>query len=569
MYTLPPKARFSSSVGNGLFNSASLDLPFAKTKSLVDATTGAQLVDFTRASSGTYVDSEGVIRTATTNLLLRSEELGAAPWTANSGGSGTTITDDYGIAPNGNATADLVTFNIKNGSREQAFTSLDGVTYTLSFYAKRISGNYDLQFLHFNSATSVSTNLTVTDSWERYSVSFLGKFGGGTVIVGIRDNNDSGWGGVLVWGAQLEQSTTVGEYIPTTSTINSAPRFDHNPTTGESLGLLVEEQRTNVIVNNQTFTSSTGATATNNAVTSPLGTTTAATIVEDGTTGNHATSSYAFTVTAVASTFSFFAKANGRNWIALRFQGVTRAWFDISTGAIGTVDGSTTASITPYGNGFYRCVATLTPIAGAANVFWRMGSANGTDSYAGDSTSGVILFGAQAETGSFPTSYIPTTDAAATRAADVASISGSNFSSWYRQDEGTMFAEFNRPAAVTGLRSIAAVSDGGFNNRMTFRTDSAVLITSFVITGGVNNATFPSAINSGANNKAALAYATNDFNAGVNGVSGTNDTVGTAPVVDRLSIGAVLTAERSCSYIRRLTYWPTRLGNEVLQTITQ
>jgi hypothetical protein len=48
-----------------------------------------------------------------------------------------------------------------------------------------------------------------------------------------------------IWGAQLEQSTTVGEYIPTTSTINSAPRFDHDPTTGESLGLLVEEQRTN------------------------------------------------------------------------------------------------------------------------------------------------------------------------------------------------------------------------------------------------------------------------------------------------------------------------------------
>jgi hypothetical protein len=81
MYTLPPKARFSSSVGNGLFNSASLDLPFAKTKSLVDATTGANLVDFTRASSGTYVDSEGVIRTATTNLLLRSEEFDLADWT--------------------------------------------------------------------------------------------------------------------------------------------------------------------------------------------------------------------------------------------------------------------------------------------------------------------------------------------------------------------------------------------------------------------------------------------------------------------------------------------------------
>jgi hypothetical protein len=56
-----------------------------------------------------------------------------------------------------------------------------------------------------------------------------------------------GTSGIYIWGAQLEQSTTVGEYIPTTSTINSAPRFDHNPTTGESLGLLVEEQRTNML----------------------------------------------------------------------------------------------------------------------------------------------------------------------------------------------------------------------------------------------------------------------------------------------------------------------------------
>jgi hypothetical protein len=45
----------------------------------------------------------------------------------------------------------------------------------------------------------------------------------------------------------------VGEYIPTTSTINSAPRFDHNPTTGESLGLLVEEQRTNLLLNSATL----------------------------------------------------------------------------------------------------------------------------------------------------------------------------------------------------------------------------------------------------------------------------------------------------------------------------
>lgn len=59
--------------------------------------------------------------------------------------------------------------------------------------------------------------------------------------------------GIYIWGAQLEQSSTIGEYIRTTSTINSAPRFHHDPTTGESLGLLVEEQRTNLLLNSGTL----------------------------------------------------------------------------------------------------------------------------------------------------------------------------------------------------------------------------------------------------------------------------------------------------------------------------
>ena len=87
MRTLATKARAINQyngLGNQLWdlagNRPSLDLPFADNKSLVDATTGANLVDFTRASSGTYVDSEGVIRTAVTNLLLRSEEF-ETTWT--------------------------------------------------------------------------------------------------------------------------------------------------------------------------------------------------------------------------------------------------------------------------------------------------------------------------------------------------------------------------------------------------------------------------------------------------------------------------------------------------------
>jgi hypothetical protein len=57
----------------------------------------------------------------------------------------------------------------------------------------------------------------------------------------------------------------------------------------------------------------------------------------------------------------------------------------------------------------------------------------------GNGTSGIYIWGAQVEAGAFPTSYIPTTGATATRAADVASMTGTNFSSWYNVNQGTTF----------------------------------------------------------------------------------------------------------------------------------
>jgi hypothetical protein len=64
-----------------------------------------------------------------------------------------------------------------------------------------------------------------------------------------------------------------------------------------------------------------------------------------------------------------------------------------------------------------------------------------TTSYTGDGYSGVYIWGAQLEEGAFATSYIPTVASQVTRSADSASMTGTNFSSWYRADEGTLYAE--------------------------------------------------------------------------------------------------------------------------------
>jgi hypothetical protein len=293
MYNLTPKARFASSVGNGLFNSASLDLHFAKTKSLVDATTGANLVDFTRASSGTYVDSEGVIQIASTD----------------------------------------------------------------------------------------------------------------------------------------------------------EPRFDHDPTTGESLGLLVEEQRSNLFLQSERIDQSpwtlTLASVVAETSVLPNGGNNAYKLVPDSGSGAGLCRQNPTLADNTVYTISIFAKAAGFSqfFIQLFDKAGTFAQsrtIDLSTGGVsGSETGSSITSAVNYGNGWYRLIlANVNSLSGATtpNVRFRVA---GT----GDGTSGIYFWGAQLEAGSFPTSYIPTTDATATRAADVASISGSNFSGWYRQDEGTVFAE--------------------------------------------------------------------------------------------------------------------------------
>ena len=112
----------------------SLDLRFADNKSLTDAVTGASLVTFTRSSSGTYTDSAGVLQTAVTNLLLRSEEIGVSPW--NLGGA-TTVTANSTVAPDGQTTADTVNtiaagIDVTSGSA----TITASATVTASIYVK-------------------------------------------------------------------------------------------------------------------------------------------------------------------------------------------------------------------------------------------------------------------------------------------------------------------------------------------------------------------------------------------------------------------------------------------------
>ena len=583
----------------------SLDLRFADNKSLVDAVTGAQLVTFTRASSATYVGSDGLIKTAVTNLLLRSEEFNDAAWTKTN----STVTTNATTAPNGTLTAEKLITNsgASSGRASVSITVATDTPATLSCYAKQgetsvfglfISDGVTGRSADFNLITgTVSGTPTagmtasiqpVGDGWYR-CVATVTSITGTTRSLRVVQTvvaND-GTSGLFIWGAQFEQASTVGEYIPTVAAINSAPRFDHNPTTGESLGLLVEEARSNLLLRSEEFDNASWvkllATASANAISAPNGTTTADKLEETSGTGEHLVYQVR-TGSNETVTLSVFCKQAERTRVRLGFSNFategTGAIYDLVSGSVVLTPASgidytnPSASISAFGNGWFRCVFTITKgiINTTNNPFVE--TVTGTSfSFAGTAGSGIYVWGAQLETGAFPTSYISTTAATVTRAADVASISGSNFSSWYNQTEGTVFANTSVPAVApaTSLQTQYAIHDGSADNRITvYKRANADTSARLDISAATVSSAFINAGTFGLNNLTASAVQINNFAISLNGLTAVADTAGNVPSANQMNLGSYVGATGFLNgTIRRLTYWPTRFGSEVLPRITQ
>jgi len=389
-----------------------------------------------------------------------------------------------------------------------------------------------------------------------------------------------------------------GTFVDSAGVLQTAavdvPRFDHNPTTGESLGLLVEEARTNLLLRSEELDNNTawqrnGATlptVTANAGVAPNGTTTADLWTRSIATSNFITQTTTKAASTIQYTYSIFVKQAVGNFCALRCQGLypnkVDVVFNISSGAIhtpATVAGGTftgpSAFITAYPNGWYRLTVTATSDTATFHECLTSFSSNGVVIDGSDSVSNSagFLWGAQLEAGAFPTSYIPTTTATATRSADVASITGSAFSSWYRQDEGTVFTDGFQPRYTAQASTLCSInlSTGPFGDRLQVYMESSTPRT-LVTTGGVNQAALDlgSGYNAGVTAKLASSYLVNNFAGSFNAGTPAVDSLGTVPTVNRLEIGAInLSAGMWNGTIRRLVYWGQRLPNNVLQAITQ
>ena len=382
---------------------------------------------------------------------------------------------------------------------------------------------------------------------------------------------------------------------------NNEARFDHDPITGECLGLLIEESRTNLIPNSQVFQTGYSVgnlTVTDNVAVAPDGTTTAASMFETAALDGHSIQLSSTSQTNISQ--SVFVKPNGRDNICVRFVVNSNDWYTITVNLTG--NGSITQevastgftgairyrSITPFPNGWYRigfsAITSATPY-----IFSVLGCDSSTPTlvpqwgfprYTGDITKGYYIWGAQVETDSFPTSYIPTSGSTYQRLADEYVFNDPNvFGS-----KGTFIVD----------ATVFAEIGNNLNNQYIFIASAATSNTSVSITAGlgysfqVYDSAFSGLVNYGAytsgvrvttagayapgpsgSSSADVAFASDGAIRGTNSATGGSATPTGMYQMYLFRINSGAASSLATGYLHKLVYYNTRLSDSTLEVLTE
>lgn len=388
-------------------------------------------------------------------------------------------------------------------------------------------------------------------------------------------------------GATLDPRITFTRAGATATRVNASgnietvaadtPRFDYNPVTLALRGLLVEVGATNLVLQSQNFGTTwalTNATVATGAL-SPNGSTNSDRIVETAVNSVHqaAQSSVPLTI-GQTYRFSVYVKAAQRNWIAMQLStGFTSApgqYFNVSTGALGSVISGTPAGrIENAGNGWYRCSIQGVASATSGLVVIYLASGNGTVVYLGDVNNGLSLWGAQLELGSVETSYIPTTTTSVVRNADIAVMTGANFTNALTATQNGIVAEGSFKG-TSGFNPMVSLDAGSPNtNSVRIRGNGAT--TELAVYAG---AAFTVQLNGGARAantvyKVGGAAKSTDYGISVNAATPVGQLSGAYPSgINQMQIGGDGTDFMN-GWLRSIRAWPQRLINAEIQAFSK
>ena len=464
--------------------------------------------DFTRASSATVVNKNGLIETVATgipridflgntqgalllepsrtNLITESEAFASTYW-LKSGASiqGDASTAGAELVTNGDFSNGLNNWTVNGGSYativsgalnsnntdagnwfaenvSQDIPFVNGKTYKVTFKAKNISGNLNLRLTQ---GVNVIFNGNITSSFVNYEVFYTANADNSSVRIFCNDN--------------------VGQFQIDNVSVKEVQGF--------------------------AFPSAD----------SPLG---AFKLVESVANESHTiTSGEAVVTSGATTTKSIIVKPNGRRWVLLLDinKPDSRAWFDLELGVVGSLQSNAISSkIEKLSNGYYRCSTTSAVASTSSKLRMEIVEGNNTTTgYQGDGTSGVYIYGVQLEAGSYATSLINTSGSAVTREADVCD-NGAN-SEVINSTEGVLYAQVSG-LVNGGVDRTIALSDGTISNylRITLHSNSSRI--AFFSPQGVNYNNFD--FSQTDNLKIAFQYKENDWKIYINGTLKATDT---------------------------------------------
>jgi hypothetical protein len=384
----------------------------------------------------------------------------------------------------------------------------------------------------------------------------------------------------------LDPRVTFSRALNTATRINSAgllenvnadtARFDYDPISLACRGLLIEETRVNGFTYSEAFNDASWVAGnlvkSASVVTDPRGNTNA---IRFTATAGLAVKFVAKTYTASAGTtqsVSFLVRAGTHSFIQIYNNGDAQAFcnFDLTSGVVGTAGTKTTGAIKALKNGWYICTATF----GTTTTYgtgWRVYFAPSASATYGQSlnavgTESVDFFFGQIEAGAFPTSLITTTTTAMTRNADIATITGANFSDWWQAGKGSALVRA-RPSVVSGTRPLIQFDDTTGGNIIALR-GNATNPELYVRTGGSDQVQIDAGtIAANTSYRLAGSWAENSCAASINSGTPVLDGVATIPVVTQSRLGSDGTNYLN-GHLEAVEYYDERVLDASLQVVS-